>query len=526
VSRTHRFLLWLGFVFHTLLSVHEIARPFLLGHVGWAGAMRGIIARNYLDIGWMASKLLPHKAMYPIDVFDVGPIHWNHPPTVNIITGLSFELFGQSEWAAQLVPVLMAIGCYWIWYALGRKISPLAGLTAAWLFVFTPMQMEYGRLINYEVPILFFSLLALVFFARKTRRDDQIGVSLMVLAVCIDWSGCFIAAAMGLSLLIDRRWKAFLALGLATSTTAAALFLWLNTVADGGLITLGKRRATGTTLSQVWDITSGRFIDFFGWPLLILALVGLVWQLKKARAGERVFRIHPVSVTFIVGPLIYFMVFKNAAYVHVFYSLLFMPAIIMSATLGLLAITRGLDWLDPRGQSIAVALGVMVFLGGVYSNAETLHLRTFSISVERSPKRNPPYESRFNEYLVTKWLHDHSGRTDVIAAHYSVNFTIQGRYYLHRDLSRVGRLTTTGARYLVFAERRLTSVQRIKMDREHRTIRFAGYFIVDFEGDAKDDIILNYVAQPPTLTHMFFVSRIFPPYRLEQKSLAAPSKLK
>ncbi len=524
MSRIHRFLLWLGFGLHTLLSVHEIARPFLLGHVGWSGAMRGIIARNYLDIGWAASKLLPYKAMNPIDS-PTGPIHWNHPPTVNILTGLSFEVFGQSEWAAQLIPVVLAIACYWIWYALGKTVSPLAGLTAAWIFAFTPMQMEYGRLINYEVPILFFSLLALLFFAQKTKRGDTIAVLFMVAAVCVDWSGCFIAAAMGLSLLLDRRWKAFLALGLATSSTAAALFLWLNTVAGGGLITLGKRRATGTTLSQVWDITSGRFIDFFGWPLLILALVGLIWQLKKP-GPEQTFRLHPVNVTFIVGPLIYFMVFKNAAYVHVFYSLLFMPALIMSGTLGLLAITRGFDWLDPRGQSLAVALGVMVFLGGVYSNAETLHLRTFSINAERSPKRNPPYESRFNEYLATKWLHDHSGRTDIIATHSSVNFSIQGRYYLHRNVRRVGGLSTTGARYLVFAERRLSSVQRIKMDREHRTIRFVGYFIVDFEGDANDDIIMNYVAQPPTLTHTFFVSRIFPPYRLEQKSLAAPSKLK
>lgn len=487
--------------------------------------MRGIIARNYLDIGWVTSKLLPYKAMYPIDA-PAGPIHWNHPPTVNILTGLSFELFGQSEWAAQLVPVLMAIGCYWIWYALGRKISPLAGLTAAWLFVFTPMQMEYGRLINYEVPILFFSLLALVFFARETRRGDQIGVVLMVLAVCIDWSGCFIAAAVGLSLLLENRTKTFVALGVATASTAMALFFWLNSVGAGGLIGLGKRRATGTSLMQVWDITSGRFVDFFGWTLLSLAAIGLSWQVFKRVTDTKPFWIHPITVTFVVGPLIYFMIFKNAAYVHVFYSLLFMPAVIMCATLGLLAITRGFDWLDPQGQAVAVAVGVMVFLGGVYSNAETLHLRTFSISAERTPKRNPPYESRFNEYLMAKWLNEHSARTDKIATHYSVNITIQGRYYLHRDLMRVGALNVAGARYLVFASRKLTSAQRIQMDRDHRTIRFVGYFIVDYEGDPKDDIVLNYIAHPPSLTHTFFVSRIFPPYRLEQKSLAAPSKLK
>jgi hypothetical protein len=64
------------------------------------------------------------------------------------------------------------------------------------------------------------------------------------------------------------------------------------------------------------------------------------------------------------------------------------------------------------------------------------------------------------------------------------------------------------------------------MDRDHRTIRFVGYFIVDYEGDPNDDIVLNYIALPPTLAHTFLVSRVFPPYRLEQKSLAAPSKLK
>lgn len=549
-TRASRVLLWFGFLVHTLLSVHEIARPFVQGHLGWAAAMRGIIARNYIDLGWTATKLLPYKATYPLSAPE-GPIHWNHPPTINILTGLSFELFGPSEWAAHLVPVGFALISFWLIYLLGRKIpSPSIepewlGVAAAWLFAISPLQVEYGKLLNYEVPILTLTLGALVAFGQKSARGTLLGIALMVGAVFVDWGACFLAAALGLSLLFERRWKPFLGLGAATGATAAGLFLILNDVGNGGLTALGTRRAAGNTFGQLAEITADRFFDFFGWPVLVLAAIGLVWQFVRTPQT----RVSPVTLTFGLGTTLYFLVFKNAAVVHVFYILLFLPAVILAATQGIAAVAHATHHLPraPKNAPTLVAI-LLVTLAGVHhlAGAQNLHLRSFSILSQKRSK--PPFEGRFNEHIVARWLHENSQPDDLIATHSSVNFSLQARYYLHRKVqARVRSLNSPNAqsqcrdgarhtksqcraeldnRYFVMAERHLTRAQRLELDKKHRTIRMVGYFIVDTQNTSQPDLVLEFKALPESWTHLWLVSRVFPAYQLQQKTLAAPSKLK
>jgi hypothetical protein len=528
-SKTSRVLLWFGFLVHTFFCLHEIARPFLLGHLGWAAAMRGIIARNYVDLGWIATKLLPYKAAYPLSTPE-GPIHWNHPPTINILTGMSFELFGESEWAAHLVTLPFALTSFWLIYWLGRNLfsptnpQPWSGLAAAWLFALSPLQIEYGKLLNYEVPILALTLGALVAFAQKSQRAITLGVTLMVGAVLVDWAACFLAAALGLSLLLERRWKPFLGLGAATGLTAAGLFVWLNDVGNGGLTKLGARRAAANTFTQLADITADRFLDYFGWPVLVLAALGLVWQVVRPSPN----RVHPATVTFGLGTAAYFLVFKNAAFVHVFYILLFLPAVILAATAGLHAIATAVEHLPRAPKHLPViTTAILLVLTGLHhlSSAQELHLRSFSIQASKRGKA--PFEARYNEHIVARWLHENSQPDDLIATHTSVNFSLQARYYLHRKIqARVRTLSSPKARFLVFAERRLTRAQRLELDKKHRTIRAVGYFIVDTQNPDQPDLVLEFKARPMTWTYRWLVSRVFPPYELRQKTLAAPSKLK
>lgn len=519
MTRRHLVAVWLGFAFHVIASIREIAHPFVAGHIGWAGAMRSTIGRNYTEIGWWASRLLPYKETAPIHD-PTGPIHWHHPPTINILTGLSFEVFGVSEWAAQLVTVSMAIACFWAVYELGRSISPDVGLCAAWLFVFCPVQLIYGTMLNYEVPIILCSLAAIFFFSKMSKRGDAIGVALMVLAVGFDWSGCFLAAAMGLSLLFQRRWKTLMALGVATLVEAAGLFWWLNSSANGGLIGLGQWRAEGTT-ERLITVISERLVDFYGWPLIVAAMIGLGWQVLCKPSESKPYRIHPVNVTFIVGPLMYFLMFKNAAIVHDFYVILMLPAFIFSASLGIVSLKR-IRWISPVLKPVLMGAIVLAISAANLASMSTMELRRYGITSASKTKLKMPFDARFNEYLMSNWLREHSSVDDVIATHASIHLTPQAKFYLHRKTKHVRTLNVKNARYFVFAQRRLTSAQRIGMDKVHRTIRMLGYFIVDYEGENADDIVITYEEIPPSLAHSFFVSRHIAPYRLVQKRLAAP----
>ncbi|MEZ4462600.1 MAG: glycosyltransferase family 39 protein [bacterium] len=532
-----RFALWLGFAVHVVLSFHEIAQPFLYGHHGWNASLRSMIGRNYLDIGWIATRLLPYKPTWPVDVPE-GPIHWNHPPTINILTGLSFEIFGQHEWAAELVVVIPSLLMFWVWFVWGRRISPTLGIAAAWVFALSPLQIEFGNMLNYEIPIVLLSMLAaLALFdapasgspslspatapSPHSTRRAALGIALMVGAVAIDWSACFLAAAMGVALLLEKRWKTFLVLGVTTSACAGALFLWLNAnSSDGGLVSLGMRRASGVPWLRLAEVVGNRFVSYIGWPIIVLALVGLVAQVRRRK-------LDPVLVTFALGTTIYFSVFKNAAVIHNFYIVLFLPAFVACAAYGMHAIGRVTDWIGPR--AIAATLAVCVLAVGLNSarSWHTLRLKSWEITDKR-PARGAPWDGRLNEYLVMKWLHDHSKRSDTIAMLPSIRPTVQARYYLHRKILRTRSLEPKGARYVVVAEREVPKKTREVLDQKYRIIRGMKYWIVDTQGPKEADVELIFTPKPWTWQHWYFVSAMYPPYELveRQKSVAAGAKLK
>ncbi len=175
---------------------YGIRDPWVQGHIGWSGYRSGNIARNYVRLGYIETRLGP--------VRDVGPIrpqrftYDDHPPMVYWLTSISYHLFGVSEWSATLVPILCSSASVGLLFMLVLRLWGLsvASLAAAFM-VLVPMDAYYGRMVDHEAPTLLFSLLAFYLYTlwRKSRSAEHlIGIfASLILAMLSDFPGYFVA---------------------------------------------------------------------------------------------------------------------------------------------------------------------------------------------------------------------------------------------------------------------------------------------------------------------------------------------
>jgi len=516
-----RLILALMFCAHALIMFHEVGSRFLHGHHGWNAAMRSVIARSYLEFGLWETRFLPYKTMWPAASLE-GPIHWNHPPAINLATAASFVIFGETEWAARLPSIFAGLALFFVFFAYGKTLAAtderrtLLGIMAAGVFMWTPVQMLFGNMVNYEPPIIFFAMLGWVLLVHDRRA---LGILCFVAAVFVDWSACFIAAGAGVALLARWKWKEFLGLGISTSLMFGGLFAWLQSNADGkGLLGLGERRSSGISWEKLYDITTDRFIEHFGWPLLVLAGVGLLVQLVRRRPD-------PVVITFILGPCLYFGLFKQAAHIHNFYILLFMPAVVISAVIALRSLVELTDWLDPRLPLLVGVLSISFFAWQGLERWPVQHLRRYAIEPPRTAGTFPN-QSRLLEIEVFRWVHQNSEPDDVVALHHSLRPSLQARYYLYRKYlmryPRIGAPRKEEAyRFLIVARREVKNLDAL---REQAQILWASdYMVFDFGRPGEPDIRLAFEELPDSFFHRHFISSLYPPHQVVQRLRDEPS---
>lgn len=104
-------------------------------------------------------------------------VTWNYhpnfqnPPLQTWITGQSFLVAGENDFAARLPSILMAIGILAFTYFIGASIgSPLTGATAAALLLLTPHFMSNARRCMLEIPTTFWICMTIWFFIKGFQR--------------------------------------------------------------------------------------------------------------------------------------------------------------------------------------------------------------------------------------------------------------------------------------------------------------------------------------------------------------------
>lgn len=198
-----RLLFLLPLIIYGVGLTHEIAEPWIGLH-DWNGAFFSQLARNFLRYPWEI-----HHGMPIVAVGDAVPspqersIYATHPPGLVWLVAGAFQLFGEHEWAARLVPIAASLGSLallmWIvargW---GRAMALRAGL----IYSVMPMAVYFGRMVNHEAVCLFLMLATMAAWAgvvdsaassMHRRWRLIVAVSAIAGGIWIDWPGIFFA---------------------------------------------------------------------------------------------------------------------------------------------------------------------------------------------------------------------------------------------------------------------------------------------------------------------------------------------
>ena len=393
----------------TFLRSQDLLQPWEDGHRGSCAALFGLMARNHLRYGLTSTGGLGvlNQARSAPESFH----YYTHHPQGCVLLATLGASVGGTRSGIRLIFLPLAIGIVLLIYRLardrGRGLAAVAGAFAA----LAPLGVYYGAFVNFEVPTLFFTLLALHLFLRHRRRGrtkDFVRASLAAgAAVYCDW----IAIGLPLTLMvllpfmrdgasISRRrgsWKlAGVMLGAVVLSAAFSLLTFK--------LQTGRYGTTDSNLPYFLSVTPfGEGFDWALWaermlehvrtlvgaPLAWMALAGLAVLLWKG-VRRRLDSVDVAAATMATIGLTNVVLLGAHAAVHDYYLLYLLPAICLLAA-SILPLGGGDRRAErPRtgaalaGTAVAVALSAWL----VFQSARVLEERRSFTLAEMGQKIN------------------------------------------------------------------------------------------------------------------------------------------
>lgn len=275
----------------------------------WNGAFFSQLARNFSRYPVSVHHGMPIVAAGAATPAEADrSIYATHPPALVWMVASMFKVFGESEWAARLLPILFSMGTFILLLWLVRtayddRIALIAGL----FYALMPMSVYFGRMVDHEAICLFCMMAAAYGWLLLGRSEPEdrgrwIGLALIVAAVWlgiwVDWSvvifGGLLVCWMGIQALRGRARRADLgivAVGSAAAVVSMVCFIvyagldgrW-GDLADIFLSRAGEHEdIVGAGTSGDWRL---HLADNVTWLVLLLAVIGLIVSFFKRRSVE------------------------------------------------------------------------------------------------------------------------------------------------------------------------------------------------------------------------------------------------
>ena len=180
-------LAWLGWV----LS-RDIQDPWIRD-VDYNGAVWSQAAHNNLRAGLVATW--GQSSAYYFGPLPIPPsgYYLHHPPGLHLVLTALFALFGEHEWVARMLPIFCSLASVILLWLLVRSCLGIraASLSAA-VFACLPMELRYGKMVNFEPIVLMLILGALLclryWHLSKNSLWQAAAFSLLVIGMWVDWA--------------------------------------------------------------------------------------------------------------------------------------------------------------------------------------------------------------------------------------------------------------------------------------------------------------------------------------------------
>jgi hypothetical protein len=364
-----------------LLRTSQFDYPWTTDFRGQCGSRYSNVARNFVNLGFTATKGAPIDSINPQSPDDFI-YYLNHPPLLEWLVALSFKAFGMKELTARLVPFVFSFLTMVLLFLLAKRLwNETAALCVLAIFCILPMGVFYGTLVDVQgVLPLFFIILILFLYQRFVDRPGKTALALLYAAFVIgmlsDWPVYYLAVLLPLYHLFMRR-KRKLAVAAMFPT---AILMTLAYVLYGNWITTGKfaldfghlqslARSRGSygipTLSGLGG-PAARFgeiwLTFFTWPALVMLGAWLI-AIPLIRVLRKGANAYWIVWFFFIFAVLHIALFPEPAQKHEYWSYYLLPSVALAGGLTLYFAGRLFSGLL-RGYAVIVqgALLVMVFI--------------------------------------------------------------------------------------------------------------------------------------------------------------------
>lgn len=348
-SRPTNFLYWaavavtmLGFLAACLQGV---ANGWVWGHDGFNGAAFAQAVRNSLRFHtWGMAQY--HMGLAQPETWE---FYTHHPMLLNLhIMGL-FKAFGYSEWGARLPSACYSwLSLMMLFLFVKRYYGRAYALLSIVAYALIPLNLIYANMVSHEQGSLFWCLFFVYFYSRW-REEGRAWFMVLILfgvsmAVQYDWGAYYIAfftvvhafvagVRRGGTIWTWRREYTFCVLfSIVVLVNVFVFYLYIVEI-RGGIEEMASAYAHRTAsrpdyIAKLW----GQSVDLFG--LFYLALIpiwafhyGIRFRRGTTHLGDQ------IPVYFLLAQAIHSTVFKDAGYMHAYWTYYLNPGLaVMVAT--------------------------------------------------------------------------------------------------------------------------------------------------------------------------------------------------
>ncbi len=443
----YRLAIALSLAWFAAVCLRGIGSPWQWGHNGYNGAAFSQAARNSLRFNLFG------QALYytGLDRPPADALYTHHPMMLHAHLVVMEALLGPAEWVHRLVPAFYSFMDLALLVILARRtFGRLASLLTALVYALTPLPLIFANMIDHEQGCIAWTLLMFLAFQAWQRSGRWPWLLLCLLATAMDaqwdWAAYyfmfFLALfALGSGLRQGRPWLRWrpawtflLVYTLIVLASFLGFFLWIQRV-RGGLTEMGSAFAGRSSSPDSYFIRLwSRSLDLQG-PLVMLLgglwLPWLVWRVRKGQAHFGDF----VAACFVVGQTIHSLVFKQAGFIHCYWTFYAVPAVALGGGALLAAAAKQLaatctHWLSHRsrlqvGLRTVVALLLLVPLIVAQSRFAWAQLQWGAAT--GSASYVVPYDSQWPESRFFEAVAGQYRRGEV---HYLVHSSLQTRIEL------------------------------------------------------------------------------------------------
>lgn len=556
----HRLALALVLGLYAVIAFHGIANYWQWGHHGFNGAAFAHAARNSQRFQILAQAQY-HTAGTPPPP---EALYTHHPLMLHLHLIALMRWLGDAEWVPRLVPALYSLAGQAMLYAFVRRYyGRTIALVSALSYALIPLGAMFANMVNHEQGAIFWSLLFLYaycrFFEEGSKRMAALSLLAVTVAIQFDWAPYHLALFVAIHAflggirrqrrLLELRREHVLAvvLSIVVLSNFAAFYAFVLHVRGSFEDMMASARQRTSEPAGYWSLVARHAFDLQGpvfLPLLPLFLFRLVTRLVRGEAhlGDLL----PVFFTGV--QIIQSTVFKEAGFIHAYWTYYLNPALAVAAgsvLVGAARLTRtvfrdaaaAIARRARRGPGVAFARGLALVGSAVAVLVATAPLAYASFDTARKVRAEfvsgfgtyvVPYDDQFGLVASTRHvLRRYPRNTRDALVHTGIAYRIEWLYYLdapRRDVTGFAQVESMpasqpGRHRLVFAD--LVTARGTPglaaLVARHRTFVHDDRFVtIDLDDPHHDFFAYRSVQQPFPFGWRWLVNPVHPPIRWER----------